>query len=172
MLEWLNRLDMWLAIFALGALAFFELRLGRFVGPIVRGFLNVAGPAMEDAVEQVRRRRARHMPTVRLKPRPIRDDVGRFNGSLPAETNGNEDEDRFDAVSVIATPEDDAETVAFRFLARLVKAGHVTETQALESACEVKAGSSKAYQEARAKLKRALEDQNKNAIVEELQNVA
>lgn len=164
----LERLDFWLAIFTLGALVWFELRLGRFVGPIVRGIASVAEPA----AKEIKQRTGRRLPTtVRLKSRPIRDDDGRFNGSLPAETNRNEDEDHFGVVSVIATPEDDTEMVAFRFLARLVKAGHVTETQALESACNVKAGSSKAYQEARAKLKKALEDQNKSAIVEELQSV-
>jgi hypothetical protein len=163
----LERLDFWLMIFTLGALAYFELRLGRFVGPIVRGVMGVARPAAEEAVRQVKRRTSRRLPTtVRLKPRPIREEDGRFNGSLPAETDRNEDEDRFGAISGIAMPEDDTETVAFRFLARLVKAGHVTETQALESACGVKAGSSKAYQEARAKLKKALEELNISLVQE------
>lgn len=161
----LERLDFWLMIFTLGALAWFELRLGRFVGPIVRGVVGIARPAAEEAVEQVKRRTSRRLPTtVRLKSRPIRGDGGRFDGSLPAETERNEDEYHFDAVSVIATPEDDNEMVAFRFLARMVKAGHATETQALESACGVKAGSSKAYQEARAKLKKALEEMNDMAL--------
>jgi hypothetical protein len=161
----LERLDFWIAVLTLGALAWYELRLSRFVRP----FLNLASDVAERGKEEVQQHRRRR--TIRLKPRPIRDDGGRFNGSLPAETDRNEDEDRFGVVSVIATPENDTEMVAFRFLARLVKAGHVTETQALESACEVKAGSSKAYQEARAKLKRAIEELNKNAVVEELQHV-
>jgi hypothetical protein len=81
----LERLDFWLAVFTLGALAYFELRLGRFIGPIVRGVLNVAGPAAEEVVERVKRRSSRRLPTtVRLQSRPIRSDAGRFNGSLPA----------------------------------------------------------------------------------------
>lgn len=162
-----ERLDFWLAIFTLLALAWFELRLGRFVGPVVRGVMGIAGPA----AAHVKRRATRQLPTtVRLKPRPIRDDGGRFNGSLPAvpsKPERNEDESRFALVSGIAMQEDDTETVAFHFLARLVKAGHVTETQALESACGVRAGSSKAYQEARAKLKKAIEDQSKAAVLQE-----
>jgi hypothetical protein len=81
----LERLDFWLMIFTLGALAYWELRLGRFIGPIVRGVVGIAKPAAEEVVEWNKRRRVtRQMPTVRLKPRPIRDDDGRFNGSLPA----------------------------------------------------------------------------------------
>ena len=84
----LERLDFWLAVFTLGALAWFELRLGRFVVPIVRGVMNLAGPAAEEAVERSRRRTSRHLPTtVRLKPRPIRGAAGRFDGSLPAVQN-------------------------------------------------------------------------------------
>lgn len=76
-----ERLDFWLAIFTLGALAWFELRLGRFVAPVVRGVMGVAGPA----AQEVKRRATRQSPTiVRLKPRPIRGDGGRFDGSLPA----------------------------------------------------------------------------------------
>lgn len=81
----LQRLDFWLAVFTLGALAYWELRLGRFIGPLARGIMSVAKPAAEELAEQVKRRRAvRPMPTVRLKPRPIRGDAGRFDGSLPA----------------------------------------------------------------------------------------
>ncbi len=77
----LERLDVWLAIFVLGALAYSELRLGRFVGPIVRGIVSVVRPA----AQEVRRRASRQLPTnVRLRSRPIRGDAGRFNGSLPA----------------------------------------------------------------------------------------
>jgi hypothetical protein len=81
----LQRLDFWLAVFTLGALAYFELRLGRFVGPIVRGVLSIAGPAANEVAEQVKRRRSRQLPTtVHLKPRPVRGEHGRFDGSLPA----------------------------------------------------------------------------------------
>lgn len=84
----LERLDFWLAVFTLGALAYFELRLGRFVGPIVRGVMSVAGPAAEQVAEQVKRQ----LPTtVRLKPRPVRGDYGRFDGSLPAVPNRSDD---------------------------------------------------------------------------------
>ena len=154
----LQRLDFWLAIVTLGALAYFELHLDRVIVPIVRVVMSIAAPA----ASEVKRRASRQLPTtVRLKPRPIRGNGGRFDGSLPAETPRNENEDRFVLVSGSAMPKDDTEAIAFRFLARMVAAGHVTETQALESACNVKAGSSKAYQEARAKLKKALEDQIK-----------
>ena len=62
----LERLDVWLAIFTLGTLAYFELRLGRFVGPIVRGVISMAEPA----AKEVKRRASRQLPTtVRLKPR-------------------------------------------------------------------------------------------------------
>lgn len=81
----LERLDFWLMIFTLGALAWFELRLGRFVGPLVRGVVGIAKPAAEEVAEQVKRRAGRRLPTtVRLKSRPIRGNGGRFDGSLPA----------------------------------------------------------------------------------------
>lgn len=77
----LERLDFWLAVFTLGALAWFELRLGRFVGPIVRSVRSIAEPA----AKEVKRRASRRLPTtVRLQSRPIRGDGGRFDGSLPA----------------------------------------------------------------------------------------
>lgn len=77
----LERLDFWLAVFTIGALVYFELRLGRFVGPIVRGMMSVVRPVAVG----VKRRAVRQLPTtVRLKSRPIRGDGGRFDGSLPA----------------------------------------------------------------------------------------
>lgn len=60
------------------------------------------------------------------------------------------------AISVIAAPENDIEMIAFRALAKLVRAGDVTETTALEHAFDVNAGSSKAYKAAQKKLKIAL----------------
>lgn len=76
-----ERLDFWLAILTLGALAYYELRLSRFVGPIVRGVMGIAGAG----AAQVKRRATRQLPTTtRLKPRPIRGEGGRFDGSLPA----------------------------------------------------------------------------------------
>lgn len=156
--ELTNHLDFWgiVLVFALGA---YYLVWKDRVQPFLRSFL----PPREE------RPRARRPSIARLRgrPRPIRTTRGRFAGSLPGEatpeTNRNEGETHFDTVSGVATGNTDAETVAFHFLARLIKAGHVTETQALESACEVKAGSSKAYQESRAKLKRALEQVTKEA---------
>lgn len=62
------------------------------------------------------------------------------------------------AVSVIAAPENDIEMIAFRALAKLVRAGVVTETLAIEHAFDVKAGSSKAYKAAQVSLKKALSD--------------
>ncbi len=77
----LERLDFWLAIFTLGALAYFELRLGRFIEPIVRGVASIAVPA----AKEIKRRSNRQLPTtVRLKSRPVRGNHGQFNGSLPA----------------------------------------------------------------------------------------
>jgi hypothetical protein len=58
-------------------------------------------------------------------------------------------------VSGIATPNDDPEMVAFRVLAKLIAARLVTETAALETAFDVRAGSSKAYKTVQAKLKAA-----------------
>jgi hypothetical protein len=146
----LERLDFWLAIITLGALAWFELRLGRFVRPL----LSLGEGLVERGREEIEERRRRRP----MRLRPVRGAHGHFHGSLPAEIERNENEDHFGDVSGIAEPKDDTEIIAFHFLARLVKSGHVTETQALESACGVKAGSSKAYQEARSKLKKALEE--------------
>jgi hypothetical protein len=50
----LQRLDFWLAVFT-GPLAWFELRLGRVVGPIVRGVMSVAGPVAEEVAERAKR---------------------------------------------------------------------------------------------------------------------
>lgn len=60
------------------------------------------------------------------------------------------------AVSVIGAPENDIEMIAFRALAKLVRAGMVNETVAIETVFDVKAGSSKAYKAAQSKLKQAL----------------
>jgi hypothetical protein len=60
------------------------------------------------------------------------------------------------AVSSIAAPENDIEMIAFRALAKLVRAGMVNETVAIETVFDVKAGSSKAYKAAQSKLKQAL----------------
>lgn len=60
------------------------------------------------------------------------------------------------AVSSIAAPENDIEMIAFRALAKLVRAGMVNETVAIETVFDVKAGSSKAYKAAQSRLKQAL----------------
>lgn len=110
----LERLDFWLAVFTLGALAYFELRLGRFIGPLVRAIVDVAKPVAEEVAEQVKRRSSRQLPTtVRLKPRPIRSDAGRFNGSLPAVTQaGNEPERSFREVTALERDVTDGNHVA------------------------------------------------------------
>lgn len=60
------------------------------------------------------------------------------------------------AISVIAAPENDIEMIAFRALAKLVRAGVVGETVAIETAFDVKAGNGKNYKAAQLNLKRAL----------------
>jgi hypothetical protein len=75
-----------------------------------------------------------------------------------AETPVKQAEAISNAVSVIAAPENDIEMIAFRALAKLVRAGKVNETVAIETVFDVKAGSSKAYKAAQSKLKQALVD--------------
>jgi hypothetical protein len=150
----MNDLGFWMAMFTLGALAYFETPLGRLIRAGARALWATVRPVEEEDEPEPERR-----PRRRLF---IRRANGQLAGSLPSRSyadrnDRNGDEDHFSAVSGIATPHANAETIAFLYLARLIAAGHVTETQALEAACEVKAGSSKAYQDARAKLKRALE---------------
>lgn len=59
-------------------------------------------------------------------------------------------------VSPTAIDNNDPEMIAFRAIAKLVYAGVVTETVAIERAFDVRAGSSKAYKAAQSKLKSAL----------------
>lgn len=75
-----------------------------------------------------------------------------------AETPAKQAELVSTAISVIAAPENDIEMIAFRALAKLVRAGMVNETVAIETVFDVKAGSSKAYKAAQSKLKKALVD--------------
>lgn len=100
-----------------------------------------------------------HFPRSPAPRRPAPRRVVR--GPAAGETKPKPAEAVSPTVSGVATPQTDAETVSFRTLAKLVKAGVVTETVALESACEVKAGSSKAYMAAREKLKAALAEIDK-----------
>lgn len=72
------------------------------------------------------------------------------------ETPAKQAEAVSNAVSVIAAPENDIEMIAFRALAKLIRAGAVNETIAIETVFDVKAGSSKAYKACQANLKRAL----------------
>lgn len=74
-----ERLDFWLAIFTLGALAYYELRLGRVLGPIARSIVGAAGWAADQGREAVAEHQRR-----KLRPRPTRDARGRFDGSMPA----------------------------------------------------------------------------------------
>jgi hypothetical protein len=75
-----------------------------------------------------------------------------------AETPAKQAEAVSIAVSSIAAPENDIEMIAFRALAKLIRAGAVNETIAIETVFDVKAGSSKAYKAAQSKLKKALVD--------------
>lgn len=58
-------------------------------------------------------------------------------------------------VSPIATPDSDPEMIAIRVLAKLVKAGCIGQTVALENAFDVKSGNSKAYTRVQEKFKTA-----------------
>lgn len=96
-------------------------------------------------------------------PRRSRRQVKRRPGRAAArssttETPAKPAETASEAVSVVAIENDSMEMIAFLVLAKLIRARDITETVALEHAFDVKAGSSKAYKAAQAKLKRALED--------------
>lgn len=58
-------------------------------------------------------------------------------------------------VSGVAIANNDAEMIALRALAKLIRAEMITETAALETVFAVRAGSSKAYKNVQAKLKQA-----------------
>jgi hypothetical protein len=76
----LERLDVWLAILTLGALAWYELRLGRFFRPL----LDLGADVVDRGREELETRRARR------RSRPLRDERGQFNGSLPAVPDGSD----------------------------------------------------------------------------------
>lgn len=86
----LERLDTWIALFTIGALIWYELRLSRFVGPL----LGIGAELVERGKEEIEERRRRR--PMRLHPHPIRGERGRFDGSLPAVPpmvpRGSEDE--------------------------------------------------------------------------------
>ena len=94
-------------------------------------------------------------PRRQRRPTPRRPAAARPRASQ-SETVAKPSEVVSNAISVIAAPENDIEMIAFRALAKLVRAGAVNETVAIETAFDVKAGSSKAYKAAQAKLKIAL----------------
>ncbi len=58
-------------------------------------------------------------------------------------------------VSASTIAENDAEMLAFLAIAKLIQANMITETAALQTVFNVKPGSSRAYQDARTKLKQA-----------------
>ena len=91
-------------------------------------------------------------------PRRPRRPTSRRSATRPrqVETPAKPAEAVSNAVSVIAAPENDIEMIAFRALAKLVRAKVCTETEALEHAFDVSAGSSKAYKAVQSKLKIAL----------------
>ena len=62
-------------------------------------------------------------------------------------------------VSGIAVPDNDAEMIAIRTVAKLINAGMITETAALETVFAVRAGSSRRYRAVQAKLKLAQAEQ-------------
>lgn len=94
-------------------------------------------------------------PRRQRRPTPRRPAAARPRAQ-PSETVAKSPEVVSNAISVIAAPENDIEMIAFRALAKLVRAGAVNETVAIETAFDVKAGSSKAYKAAQTKLKIAL----------------
>jgi hypothetical protein len=89
---------------------------------------------------------------------PRRPAAARPRAPRQAETPAKPAEVVSTAISVIAAPENDIEMIAFRALAKLIRAGAVNETVAIETVFDVKAGSSKAYKTAQSNLKKALND--------------
>lgn len=98
-----------------------------------------------------------HFPQAKPQRRtgPRRPPAGRARQVKPAETAPKPAETVSPAVSGIATPDNDAEMVALRAVAVLIKANMITETAALETLFCVKPGSSKRYKAIHAKLKQA-----------------
>ncbi len=97
----------------------------------------------------------RYPPAAPLRrTRPRRPPATRPRRPPASETTPKRTEAISSNVSGVTTLQTDAETISFRTLAKLVQAGVLTETVALEATCNVKAGSSKAYQAAREKLKK------------------
>lgn len=93
-------------------------------------------------------------PTPRPANRPrVRVAALRSSGPARPETRTEKAATVSAPVSSAATPESDPEMIAVRVLAKLVAVKLVTETEALENAFDVKAGSSKRYKEVQAKLK-------------------
>jgi hypothetical protein len=86
------------------------------------------------------------------KPRPMHRPA---QVARPAETVAKPAASVSSPVSRIATPESDPEMIALRALAKLIAADLITETAALQTVFDVKAGSSKRYKEVQAKLKAA-----------------
>jgi hypothetical protein len=76
----LERLDFWLAVFVLGMLAWYELRLGRLFGPLARGLYSVLTSSRE-APPEVRPRsdRSNDMRERSALPDAIVQDVQRSN---------------------------------------------------------------------------------------------
>jgi len=61
-------------------------------------------------------------------------------------------------ISAVTTPKNDAETIAIMTIAKLIAAGQVGETAALQTVFAVKPGSSRRYKEVQRKLKIAQEE--------------
>lgn len=135
-MEWVQRLDVWFALAALG-FGFYYLVWKDKIQPLIRSLFPPASPP--PARRRGFKARMKHRPAIEM-PRNRNEIISPV--SVP--------------VSGITTPNDTTETISFRQIAHLVRNGVVTETQLLEHVFGVKAGSSKAYQEKRTKLKAAL----------------
>lgn len=79
--------------------------------------------------------------------------VVRGSSSARPETTPKQHETVSTGVSGVATSQEDPETIALRTIAKLVAEDLLTETKALETVFNVKAGSSKEYKRVHAKLK-------------------
>lgn len=110
---------------------------------VIYGVPSADRPAPASGQRPAARRAARPAPAHRLKRRPA--------GETPAKSV----EAVSSTVSGFVMPDNDAEMVAIRAIAKLIQADHITETVALSTVFGVKPGSSKRYKEVQAKLKTA-----------------
>ncbi len=100
---------------------------------------------------------ARPTPTRRRPARSPASSPGsaRAAPAAPPKPAAKQQETISAPISGISLQENDAEMVAFLAIAKLIQANMITETAALQTVFNVKPGSSRAYQDARTKLKQA-----------------